>query len=108
MRARRRRRAKRRSASSRAVADPDNVEAEFAIIVRSDLKGRGLGRLLLEKMIAYLAGRGTQRMVGLVLRENQAMRDLAQALGFVRVPSEEESSDVFHVVKMLDEPAPGA
>ena len=27
----------------RAVTDPDNVEAEFAIIVRSDLKGRGLG-----------------------------------------------------------------
>ena len=30
----------------RAVADPDNVEAEFAIVVRSDLKGRGLGHLL--------------------------------------------------------------
>ncbi|MFL6664999.1 MAG: bifunctional acetate--CoA ligase family protein/GNAT family N-acetyltransferase, partial [Rhizobacter sp.] len=26
----------------RAVADPDNVEAEFGIIVRSDLKGQGL------------------------------------------------------------------
>jgi hypothetical protein len=26
-----------------AIADPDNVSAEFAIIVRSDLKGQGLG-----------------------------------------------------------------
>jgi len=66
----------------RAVADPDNVDAEFAVIVRSDLKGRGLGKLLLEKMVAYLAARGTQRIVGRVLRENQAMRALVGELGF--------------------------
>ena len=65
----------------RAVADPDNVEAEFAIIVRSDMKGQGLGHLLLGKMIGYLKASGTQRMVGEVLRENQAMRELARANG---------------------------
>ena len=68
---------------ARAVADPDNVEAEFALIVRSDLKGRGLGYLLLEKMIKYLEARGTKRIVGTVLRENTHMRELACALGFV-------------------------
>ena len=67
----------------RAIIDPDNVDAEFAIIVRSDLKGQGLGRLLLRKMIDFLARRGTQRMVGYVLRENEAMRELAQSQGFV-------------------------
>jgi len=51
----------------RAVADPDNVEAEFAIVVRSDLKGRGLGHILLAKMIAYLKAKGTRRMVGVVM-----------------------------------------
>ena len=61
----------------RAIIDPDNVDAEFAIIVRSDLKGQGLARLLLRKMIDFLARRGTQRMVGYVLRENEAMRELA-------------------------------
>ncbi|HEY5321359.1 MAG TPA: bifunctional acetate--CoA ligase family protein/GNAT family N-acetyltransferase [Caldimonas sp.] len=65
----------------RAMADPDNLEAEFAIVVRSDLKGRGLGHILLAKMIAYLKGKGTRRMVGVVLRENVAMRDLALAHG---------------------------
>ena len=50
----------------RAVTDPDNVDAEFAIIVRSDLKGQGLGHLLLDKMIRYARSRGTQRMVGIV------------------------------------------
>ena len=66
----------------RAVIDPDNVDAEFAIIVRSDLKGQGLGHLLLRKMIDFLAGRGTQRMVAYVLRENEAMRELARSQGF--------------------------
>jgi acetyltransferase len=65
----------------RAVADPDNVEAEFAIIVRSDLKGQGLGQLLLAKMIRHLKACGTQRMVGDVLRENHAMRELARVHG---------------------------
>src|SRR5690606_35557793 len=46
----------------RAVADPDNVEAEFAITVRSDLSGRGLGHLLLDRMVRYLRKNGTQRM----------------------------------------------
>ena len=67
----------------RAIIDPDNVDAEFAIIVRSDLKGQGLGRLLLRKMIDFLARRGAQRMVGYVLRENEAVRELAQSQGFV-------------------------
>src|SRR5690606_30733028 len=37
----------------RAIADPDGERAEFAIIVRSDQKGRGLGHALLDKMIRY-------------------------------------------------------
>lgn len=65
----------------RAVCDPDNIDAEFAIIVRSDLKGRGLGHMLLGKMIDFLSRHGTQRMVGHVLRENEAMRELALSHG---------------------------
>ncbi|MBC8119161.1 MAG: bifunctional acetate--CoA ligase family protein/GNAT family N-acetyltransferase [Burkholderiaceae bacterium] len=67
----------------RAVIDPDNVDAEFAIIVRSDLKSHGLGHLLLRKMIDFLSRRGTQRLVADVLRDNEAMRKLARSHGFV-------------------------
>jgi acetyltransferase len=84
----------------RAVIDPDNVDAEFAVIVRSDLKGRGLGRLLMRKMIGFLSGRGTQRMVGYVLRENQPMRDLARSLGFEAGPSAAGTDSVFVVLKL--------
>ncbi|HKX94804.1 MAG TPA: GNAT family N-acetyltransferase, partial [Methylibium sp.] len=66
----------------RAVADPDNVDAEFAIIVRSDLKGRGLGRLLMQRIIDHARRHGTQRLIGDVLQGNRAMLDLAQSLGF--------------------------
>ncbi len=67
----------------RAATDPDNVDAEFAIVVRSDLKAHGLGHALLAKMIAYLRGQGTRRMVGFVMHENLPMRELALAQGFV-------------------------
>ena len=67
----------------RAVIDPDNVAAEFGIVVRSDLKGGGLGEGLMRKLIRHLRERGTQRLVATVLAENQRMRDLAQELGFV-------------------------
>jgi acetyltransferase len=66
----------------RAVIDPDNIEAEFAVLVRSDLKGQGLGRLLMDKIVRFLVGRGTTRIVGVVMRENAPMRALALSLGF--------------------------
>ncbi|MEO8081962.1 MAG: GNAT family N-acetyltransferase, partial [Caldimonas sp.] len=67
----------------RGVCDPDNVEAEFAVLVRSDLKRHGLGHLLLSRLVDYLTSRGTQRIVGYVLPENLAMRDLALREGFI-------------------------
>jgi len=66
----------------RAVSDPDNERAEFAIIVGSRYKGKGLGRALLEKMIRYCRARGTGELVGEVLAENTAMLGLAKRLGF--------------------------
>jgi acetyltransferase len=66
----------------RATVDPDNQSAEFGVIVRSDLKGSGLGRRLMTKIIEHLRERGTQRIVGTVLRENTGMLELARGLGF--------------------------
>ncbi|HEX9570096.1 MAG TPA: bifunctional acetate--CoA ligase family protein/GNAT family N-acetyltransferase [Rhodospirillales bacterium] len=66
----------------RAITDPDNQEAEFAIVVRSDLKGQGLGFKLMEKIIGYLRDRGTRSLVGQVLQGNVAMLKLAEDIGF--------------------------
>jgi acetyltransferase len=66
----------------RASTDPDNIEAEFALLVRSDLKHQGLGRLLLEKLIGYSRGRGTRRLADEALSKNTPMLQLARRLGF--------------------------
>ena len=66
----------------RAIVDPDNVTAEFGVIVRSDLKGSGLGLLLMKKLIAYQHSQGTQRLVATVLKYNERMLKLAKELGF--------------------------
>ncbi len=66
----------------RAIADPDNTCAEFAVLVRSELKGAGLGRALLERIIHYCRSRGTRELFGEVLPENRRMLGLATALGF--------------------------
>lgn len=73
----------------RAVTDPENAVAEYGIIVRSDIKGRGLGRLLFEKIIRYARSRGTRTIVGDVLKENTRMLDLTRQLGFTVSRSEE-------------------
>jgi acetyltransferase len=66
----------------RAVADPDNIRTEFGIIVRSDLKGKGLGRILFAKLIDYFRARGTQEMVGEALGHNAGVQDLVRRFGF--------------------------
>jgi acetyltransferase len=66
---------------ARAIADPDNICAEFAILVRTDLQGRGLGKTLLSKLMRYCKGRGTKRLVGEVLAGNRRMLALCTSLG---------------------------
>lgn len=74
----------------RGICDPDNDSAEFGVMVRSDMKGHGLGRLLMDKLIAYLRSHGTQRIVGTILRENKGMLALASDLGFSVKPHPED------------------
>ncbi len=68
---------------ARYSADPDNQQAEFAIAVRSDWKGRGLGHVLMTRLIGVARQRGIGALVGDVLRDNEAMLDLCRHLGFV-------------------------
>lgn len=67
---------------TRAISDPDNVDAEFAVLVRSDLKGLGLGRSLLEKLISYTRDHGLICLNGITMPNNRGMIALARKLGF--------------------------
>lgn len=76
---------------SRIACDPDHRTAEYALLVRSDLQGLGLGHILMEQLIAYAKADGLVQLEGNVLAENRGMRDLILSLGF-------------EIRKRLDEP----
>jgi acetyltransferase len=69
---------------ARLAADPDNSEAEYAVFVRSDMKGRGLGWLLMRELIEYGRARGIGALTGKVLQENETMLQMCRKLGFTR------------------------
>lgn len=67
---------------TRAISDADNIDAEFSVLVRSDLKGLGMGRRLLEKMIRYTRDHGLQQLNGITMPHNTGMITLARKLNF--------------------------
>src|SRR6185295_19812008 len=60
----------------------DEETSEFAILVRSRLKGHGLGWLLMRRVIDYAKEKGLRRVYGDVLVENTTMLQMCAELGF--------------------------
>jgi acetyltransferase len=63
----------------------DEKTAEFAILVRSRLKGHGLGWLLMQCVLDYAKEKGLRRVYGDVLVENTTMLQMCAELGFHEV-----------------------
>ena len=76
----------------RYASTPDRDSAEFGILVRSDLKRKGLGRMLMETLIDYAKRQGIGELRGRVLRDNSRMLDLAAKLGFDQVDGTEQET----------------
>lgn len=89
----------------RLIADPDYVRGEYAIIVRSDLKGAGLGWALMEQIIAYARQERLEEIFGSVLAENTTMIRMCRELGFEvrRMP---DDPTLVEVVLRFDAPSP--
>lgn len=62
--------------------DSDGESAEFAILVRSRLKGHGVGWLLMKHMLAFAKDKGLKTVRGQVLSENATMLEMCNELGF--------------------------
>ena len=73
----------------------DEQTAEFAILVRSQLKGHGLGWLLMQRVIDYAKEKDLRRVYGDVLAENASMLQMSAELGF---HEEDIGSGVWRVV----------
>ncbi|HET7715468.1 MAG TPA: bifunctional acetate--CoA ligase family protein/GNAT family N-acetyltransferase [Bauldia sp.] len=68
--------------SVRLHADANYERAEYAVLVRSDLKGRGLGWALMSLMLDYARAEGLRNVEGQVLRDNTAMLKMCGEFGF--------------------------
>ena len=77
---------------ARFSADPDKLRAEYAISVRSDWKGRGVGYLLMTRLVDVARQRGIGELVGEVLRENAQMLQMCRELGFAVAPDPNDAA----------------
>jgi acetyltransferase len=68
----------------------DYDRAEYAVLVRSDLKGKGLGWLLMRTVLDYAGDEGIAKVEGQVLRENTTMLTMCAELGFTIAPDPSE------------------
>jgi acetyltransferase len=88
---------------ARIIADPDNRAAEYAVSVRSSMKGTGLGPKVLARVLDYAEQRGIRQVWGTVLRENKPMLAVCERLGFRRLRDDDDPEAVKVV---LDLPRP--
>jgi acetyltransferase len=77
----------------RLIQDVDRESGEYAILLRSDQKGRGLGWSLMEMIIDYARAENLRRIEGQVLGENTTMLVMCRELGF-RVADDPEAPGI--------------
>jgi acetyltransferase len=71
-------------------SDPDVETGEYAILLRSDLKGRGLGWRLMRTLVRLARREGLTTVTGQVLTENASMLALCRELGFEIAPDPDD------------------
>ncbi|NBJ12540.1 bifunctional acetate--CoA ligase family protein/GNAT family N-acetyltransferase [Microvirga arsenatis] len=90
----------------RLHADANHETGEYGILLRSDLKGLGLGWELMRLMIEWAKAEGLREVEGQVLRENSTMLDMCRSLGFsIRIdPDDPELRLVTLPIASIEEP----
>ncbi len=72
---------------ARLYGDANHVRAEYAILVRSDWQGRGLGYHLMQQLINFAKDEGYHCLEGQILADNQKMLKFCRAFGFLVEPA---------------------
>ncbi len=79
---------------ARYISNPDLESAEYAVVVADAWQNRGVGRMVMERLIACARARGLQRLEGAVLRTNTQMLRFVTSLGFTVHDDPEEPDQV--------------
>jgi acetyltransferase len=86
----------------RVHSDPIGDSGEYAILLRSDLKGHGLGWSLMQMIIEYSKAKGLKRIVGQILQENSVMLNMCRELGF-EIKTDVDDRGLCDVTLVLDQ-----
>jgi RimJ/RimL family protein N-acetyltransferase len=81
--------------------DSIHEAGEYAILLRSNLKGRGLGWALMQLIIEYAKSEGLSRIDGQILQENFVMLKMCRELGF-KIETDAKDRGVCDVSLALD------
>ncbi len=84
------------------ATDADHEEAEFDVLVRSDLHGRGLGWALMSALLAYARAEGIERLNGTMLSTNSVMIQMCRELGFALQPAPDDAGRIVAVLSLAE------
>jgi RimJ/RimL family protein N-acetyltransferase len=87
----------------RLHSDLTHETGEYAILLRSNLKGRGLGWSLMQRIIEYAKSEGLKQIFGQILAENTVMLKMCRELGF-EVKTDPEDFGLRDVTLTLEQP----
>jgi len=79
---------------ARSVSDPNFETGECAVIIRADLREKGLARQLLQALLAAIAALGVRQAVLLFPEDRTRMLAIAGELSFEMAPSLADASQV--------------
>ena len=85
----------------RVHSDAMGVTGEYAILLRSDLKGRGLGWALMQLMIEYATSARLKTLSGQIFQHNTVMLKMCRELGF-SIETDAEDRELCNVSLILE------
>ncbi len=85
---------------ARFIANPDRESAEFAVVVADEWQKRGVGRVLMQRLIACAKSRGIARLEGAVLKQNSNMVHFCERIGFAAHDDPQEPDQVSMVLDL--------
>jgi acetyltransferase len=89
----------------RLIKAYNGSEAQFAILIGDEFQGHGLGTYLLSRLVEIGRQEGIDRIIGHILPENHAMRNVSRKVGFN--VSFDRVNEVMLAEKNLDGETPG-
>jgi len=82
----------------------DTGDGEVALLVSDAHQGQGLGTELVRRLVQIGRDEGLQRLLAVMLRQNQVMQQVCRKLGFDAVPSDDLTDPMIQAVKLLSRP----